>query len=94
MSRAHRRSDAFGGALSPKVRAQAASARLKAQLHAGNNGSHVLELTTEGILGYLRVHRSQFGDLRRALDAAEARVDELDDQPDPLFARPPERLVF
>lgn len=82
------------GPLSAKVREQAASAHLKAQLHAGINGSHVLELTTEGVLGYLRVHRSQFEELRRALDAAEARVDELDDQPDPLFARPPERLVF
>ena len=82
------------GPISPKVRRQAETARLVAELHAGSNGSHVLQLTTEGLLGYLRVHRGHFDEIRRALDAAEARCEELDDQPDPIFARPPERLLF
>lgn len=94
MSRAARRFSAPAGPISPKLRGQAATARLKAALHPGSNGSHVLELTTEGVLGYLRVHRSHFDELRRALDAAEARSEELDELPDPIFTRPPERLVF
>ena len=93
MSRAARRF-AMSAAISPRLREQAATARLKAALHAGSNGSHVLELTTEGVLGYLRIHRSHFAELRRALDAAEARSEELDEMPDSIFARPPERLVF
>lgn len=94
MSRALRRMPVLAGSLSPKVREQAATARHVAQLHPGSNGAHVLELGTEGMLGYLRVHRSHFDDVRRALDAAELRCHELDDQPDPLFPRPPEKLVF
>lgn len=80
------------GPLSPKVREQAALARIVAQLHAGNNGNHVLELTTEGVLGYLRVHRQLVPDIRRALDLFEERCEDLDDKPDPIFTRPPERL--
>lgn len=94
MSRAHRRQEGYSGPLSPKVRAQAAAARLKVDLHRGSNGDHVAMLSTEGVLGYLPLHRSQFDELRRALDAAEARCEELDDKPDPVFALPPERVVF
>lgn len=94
MSRALRRHAMDAGAISAKVREQASMARLVAQLHAGTNGSHVLELTTEGVLGYLRVHRQLVPDLRRALDLFEERCEDLDDKPDPIFARPPERLVL
>lgn len=92
MSRYARR--LLNGPISPKLREQAATARLVAQLHSGSNGGHVLELSTEGVLGYLRLHRNHFDELRRALDVAEARCEQLDEQPDPVFARPPERLVF
>jgi hypothetical protein len=91
MSREPRRSTL--GALSPKIRAQAEDAHLVAHLHVGANGSHVLELATEGVLGYLPVHRQLVPELRRALDAFEDRCEQLDDQPDPIFARPPEKLV-
>lgn len=82
------------GPISPKVREQAAAARLAADLHAGTNGSHVVEFSSVGLIGFLRVHRSHFDDMRRALDAAEARCEQLDEEPDRIFARPPERLSF
>lgn len=82
------------GMISPRLRAQAAAARLAVELHRGTAGDHVVMLSTEGVLGYLPLHRSHIDDLRRALDAAEARCEELDDKPDPLYPLPPERLVF
>jgi hypothetical protein len=94
MMRRSRRNTGFVGSMTPSLREQAATARLVVDLHRGRNGDHVALLATEGMLGYLPVHRSHFDDLRRALDAAEARCDELDDKPDPLYPLPPERLVF
>lgn len=94
MARGGHRFSVRGAAMPAKIREQAAHARLVADLHRGGNGDHVVTLSTEGVLGYLPVHRSHIADLRRALDAAEARCDELDEKPDPLYPLPPERLVF
>lgn len=80
--------------VSPQRRAMAASARLNAMLHVGSNGGHLLELSTEGLLGTVLLSRQTAREALRAIAVFEERADILDDGPDPIFARPPERLVF
>lgn len=80
--------------VSSRRHAQAATARLRAVMHDGLNGGHLLELFTEGMAGTLVLSRQTVEDAERAIAVFKEEAARLDGREDPIFTRPPQKLVF